>query len=140
LIVTKVIVGFFVGLLGFSWHWRIWVALLILVNAIVPLFFLETPEARLVLIAMMLGALIQMGIFRYRGFVRLLGVGHLLVWPPLLLWLWLRPGGIDTSSYFGKWLLVVIALDLGSLLIDAVDVVRYALGDRQPTLTLEDLE
>jgi hypothetical protein len=138
--VAKIFVGFFRGLWGLAWPWRIWVGLLILLNGIVPLAFLETLEARVVLLAFMVGAMLQMALFGARGFVRLLGMGHLVVWLPMLLWLWGRLGEAGGEGLFERWLLAVILADGLSLLIDAVDVVRYALGDRTPSLTLEDLE
>ena len=135
--IAKVFLGFFRGLWGLAWPWRAWVGLLILLNGIAPLAFLERTEARVVLAALLVGALIQMVIFGARGFVRLLGAGHLVVWLPMVFWLW---GRIGTESAFGGWIAAVIAVDSVSLIIDAVDVVRYALGDRTPSLTVEDLE
>lgn len=120
--------------------WRLWVGLLILANGVAPLFFLDSLEARVTLGAFALGAGIQMAIFRVRGFVRLLGVGHLVVWIPLLVWLAPRLAAAGVDDPFGAWLAALTAVNGVSLLIDAVDVVRYALGDRRPSLTMEETE
>lgn len=138
--VWKAFVGFFRGLWGLPWPWRLWVGLLMLVNGVLPLFFLQTLEARVVLAGMMAGAALQMAIFGARGFVRLLGLGHLVVWIPMLLWLGARLGEIGTDGALGQWLAAVIVVDGLSLIIDATDVVRYARGERTPSLTFEDLE
>ena len=130
--------GFFRGLLTLAWPWWIWVGLLVAVNGIVPLFFLGSREARWVLAALLVGAVVQMAVFRLKGFVRLLGLGHIAVWVPLLPWLWGRLGALGTDSPFGKWVFAVIVLDGVSLLIDVTDVIRYALGDREPALSLRD--
>jgi len=52
----------------------VWVALLMGVNMIVPLVFLNTIEAKVVFAVAMAGAMVMMLIFRSKGFVRLLGL------------------------------------------------------------------
>ena len=111
-----------------------WIALLLLVNMVVPLFFVSTIEGQLVLAAMMLGALTQMMIFRSRGFVRLLGVGH-IYWVPLLPWLVTRLEGARPLEPFAMWMVAVIVLNGVSLIIDVSDVWRYVSGERAPHLT-----
>jgi len=115
--------------------WVIWVALLVLFNLILPWFFIAAVEAKVVLVAFMPAAFIQMAIFSRRGFVRLLGVGH-FVWLPMIPWLWARLELAEPTTYFLYWMTVVIVLDSLSLLVDIVDVVRYLLGEREPTVTL----
>ena len=117
--------------------WLIWIGTLLFVNMVVPLFFLDQLEAQVVLAATMLGALIQMSIFKAKGFVRLLGIGH-LPWLLVVLWLASWTSAIGTDTLFGQWILAVIVLDGLSLVIDAIDVVRYINGDRTPATTLED--
>lgn len=136
---ARVVAGFTRGIWSLGPLWRPWIGLLLLVNGIVPLVFLQTVEARAVLGAFALAAAIQMVIFRSLGFVRLLGLGHLIPWVPLLVWLAPRSAGAGLDGSFGIWLAAVVAVDGISLLIDAVDVVRYALGERRPTLTLEEM-
>ena len=87
----KVVLGFTKAMLTvLSIPWLIWVGTLLLVNMVVPLFFLEHREAQAVLAATMLAAIIQMVIFNAKGFVRLLGIGHFL-WLPVVVWLASRP-------------------------------------------------
>jgi len=111
-----------------------WIALLLLVNMVAPLFFVSTIEGQLVLATMMLGALTQMMVFRSRGFVRLLGVGH-IYWVPLLPWLWTRLDGVPSLEPFAMWMVAVIVLNGVSLIIDVSDVWRYVSGERAPHLT-----
>ena len=61
----------------------------------------------------------------------LLGIGH-IVWVPMVAWLWTRLEVAPASSLFGYWLLATIILVSLSLLIDAVDVIRYLRGERNP--------
>ena len=117
--------------------WLIWLAMLVLVNAVAPLFFIEHREAQAVFGATMLAALIQMIVFKAKGYVRLLGIGH-LPWVPVVLWLASRTSAIGTDTLFGQWILAVIVLDGLSLVIDAIDVGRYVAGERTAAVTLED--
>ncbi len=81
----------------------------------------------------MFGALLQIAIFAAKGFVRLLGIGH-IAWVPMVAWLWTRLDVAPASSLFRYWLLANIVLVGLSLLIDAIDVTRYQRGEREPYL------
>ena len=98
----------------------IWISLLLLVNMVIPLIVISTVEGQLVLAAMMLGAVTQMAIFASRGFVRLLGMGH-IYWVPLLPWLWTRFDGFQSDDPIALWITAVIVVDGLSLVIDASD-------------------
>ena len=111
-----------------------WIALLLTVNMLVPLVFIATLEGQLVLAAAIAGALIQMVIFASRGFVRLLGIGHIF-WIPLLPWLWTRMNEFPPDDLMGLWIAAVILLDSISLIIDVADVTRYLADARAPHLT-----
>ena len=124
--------AFLRGLASLAWPWWIWVALLGLVNGVAPLYFLGSLEARVVLAALLAAAAIQLVLVARLGFVRLLGLGHVLAWVPMLLWLVSRLGNYDTATPFGRWLVALVALNLASLAIDFVDVGRYLAGERQP--------
>ncbi len=113
--------------------WVGWVMLLMMVNMVIPLFYLGTLEGKVVLGGFVLGALLQGGIFSAKGFVRLLGIGH-IVWVPMVAWLWTRLDAAPASTLFRYWLLATIVLVSLSLLIDAVDVIRYLRGERDPYL------
>ena len=115
--------------------WVGWIMLLMLVNMVIPLFYLGTLEGRVVLGAFVLGALLQGGIFSAKGFVRLLRIGH-IPWVPMVAWLWTRLDVAPAGSLFRYWLLATIVLVGLSLLIDAVDVIRYLRGERDPYLRM----
>ena len=100
---------------------------------VVPLFYLGTLEGKAVLGAFVFGALFQGAIFSSKGFVRLLGIGH-IVWVPMVAWLWTRLDVAPANSLFKYWLLATIVLVSLSLLVDAVDVIRYLRGERDPYL------
>ena len=124
------------GILTLPRPWRAWMGLLVLANMIFPFFFLETPEAQVVLIGVVASMTIMVTLFAKLGFVKLLGLGH-IPWLFTVPWLVWRLGQVTASAFFFYWLLAVVILDGISLLVDAVDVLRYARGERQPTLTVE---
>ena len=135
----RTVLGFFRGLWTLAWPWRLWVGALIVANGVLPLLFWERPEAKAILGVFLIGALVQMILFRLLGFVRFLGIGHILVWVPLLPWLWTQRSTLEPGTPLARWLLAVIVLDALSLVIDFVDVARYLHGDRTPALTVDDL-
>ncbi|MCH7685213.1 MAG: hypothetical protein IH899_00780 [Planctomycetes bacterium] len=122
------------GVLRMSWPVKIWLLLLVAANAVVPLFFLERVEAQAVFAAMMIGATLMSLLTARFGFTRILGLGHIL-WIPLVGWLAFRLGQIPADDAFGMWIRGVILLNTVSLVIDGVDVFRYAAGDRQELVT-----
>ncbi len=117
--------------------WVAWLAVLIFVNLAGGLYHLGSLEGILV-VATFLGAIIVMeAIFKAKGFVRLLGLGHIF-WVPLVPWLALRLDWGRLDSAFTLWVAAVVVMNTLSLIIDAITVVQYARGDRAPTITLPE--
>ncbi len=131
----KVMIEFTKTMLLLPQPWLGWMGLLVAVNMVIPLYYIHTREAKVVLIAAMFGLMILMAIFGAKGFVRLLGIGH-ITWVPMLPWLWTRLDYTSFGSFFGYWLIAVIVLDSLSLIFDAVDILRYIRGERMPHLAL----
>ncbi len=117
------------GLMQMPIHWQLWMMLLIAVNLVIPLFFLRHIEARYALGAVILSMVLFSLLTAQFGFTRILGLGH-LPWVPLLLYLWKRLDRIPSGDLFGIWIRTLMGLNAISLLIDAVDVTRYVLGER----------
>lgn len=120
-------------MLNFPRAWLIWLMMLMAVNMAFPLLFLDRLEAQIILVSAMMGGAVMLIIFSKHGFVRLLGLGHVF-WIPLLGWLWMRLPAIPMDTLFGEWILSVMVLNFISLVIDAIDVARYLLGERAPYL------
>ncbi len=115
-----------------------WISLLLAANMVGSLLFINTLEGQVVLAALVAGALTQMALFAAKGFVRLLGIGHVF-WVPLIPWLWSRLDEGPPSGPFGYWVTAVMILNSMSLLIDVTDVVRYMRGERTPHLRARHL-
>ena len=115
--------------------WQVWLGILVIVNMIVPFFFIHKLEAQVVVATAIVGLVIMSVVFSVKGFVRLLGIGH-IGWIPLVFWLWTRLVHAPADSIFGYWLMAVVVLNSLSLIIDTIEVLRYVKGERSPVLTL----
>ena len=121
------------GMMKIPIHWRLWLALLVIVNFVIPLFFLNRLEAQVVAGTLIASVILMTGLTALSGFTRLLGLGHIL-WIPLLYFLWMRLEQNPADDFFGLWLRVLMILNAASLIIDVVDVGRYIAGDRSETV------
>jgi hypothetical protein len=126
-------VGFNKGILAMPKPWLAWTILLVMANLISPWFFLGTLEATVVLAGVILSLTLMIILYAQFGFVRLLGLGH-FPWLFTVPWLFLQLGQVSESGPFYYWLLAVVSVDGVSLIIDAVDAIRYWMGERQPTI------
>ena len=117
------------GLMNSSLPVKLWVGLLVIFNMIIPLFFLDRLEAQVVLAAIMASMLLMTLITATTGFSRLLGLGHIF-WVPLLYFLWTHLDQIPPDDGFGVWVRALMVINATSLVIDAVDVLRYLAGER----------
>jgi len=115
--------------------WLLWLGALMFVNFAVPVYFFHTAEAKVTLIAGVLSMILQMVIFSKKGYVRLLGLGH-LPWLPLGIWLFIRLQEWPLSNPIAIWIVLLISLNFISLVIDGIQTVRYFRGEKKPTLVL----
>jgi len=113
--------------------WRIWLLVLMAANMVAPLFFFNRIEAQAAFVAINIGAFTGTFLYKKQGFTRLLGLMH---WPWLFLlpFLWGRLDVVSAGEPLGIWIRVVLTLNSVSLLLDMIDVVKYAAGERQPIL------
>lgn len=115
----------------FHMGWRVWFWVLILVNVVGPLLFIDRLEAQLTLAAYIVSGIVIVALHRRAGWIRLLGMGH-FPWLALLPWLAYRHAEASAGDLFGAWLAAVIVVDTACLIIDAVDISRFIRGERQP--------
>ncbi len=130
----RVMIDFSKTLLAMKMPWPLWVGLMMLVNMAAPIYFFDALEAKVVLAAALAGMLVQTVVFAAKGFVRLLGIGHVF-WIPLVIWLWIRWDQAAPGDPLAHWMIAVVVVNSLSLILDGYDVVRYLRGDRQPTVT-----
>ncbi len=115
---------------------RLWMLLLVSANLILPVIYFQQSEARIVLLTFFAGILLMVVITGTSGFTRLVGLGHIF-WVPLVLFLVSRLGSIPATDAYGIWIRSVIALNTISLVLDAIDVVRFARGERSEIVSVE---
>ncbi len=104
--------------------------LLVGANMVSPLFFWAHFEAKVVFGFFMASFGTMVLLTSIFGFVRLLGISHIL-WIPLIYFLWPALAEHAAETYFGLWLRFLIVLNTLALALDALDVTRYIRGDRQ---------
>ncbi len=127
----KAMIGFTKGLMSMPMPWPLWLGLLVAVNVAGSIYFFEALEAKVVLAAFLASVALMTAIFATKGFVRLLGIGHIF-WVPMVPWLWIRLNQVGPGDLLGYWIIAVIVMNSISLIIDVIDVFRYLKGERQP--------
>lgn len=113
---------------------RFWIGSLIAFN-MGGLALSDGPEVKIVAGIFNVGPLIMARIYQKKGFVRQLGLGHVL-WLGLVPWLatTVLPKYKD-DAVMTKWFTGLIAVNSVSVVVDIVDVYRYYFnGETQPTL------
>ena len=109
--------------------WRLWIIWLMIINS-VSFAYLGRRDGRIIATIWVCNAITMMSMYWMFGYVRLLGLSHVIWWTPMLVWLIpkLRSGAY--SGHFLLWLKLLIVSNLASLVIDYIDVARWLLGDR----------
>lgn len=123
-------------------QWVVWWTNWLLFGAfILPLALLIWKESR---VAGMLTALASvaagMGItwlYGGLGYVKLLGLPHIILWGPLAFYLLGQARRPDMPRAPMGIIMVILAMITLSLAFDITDVVRYVLGERTPTILPE---
>ena len=111
----------------------IWVNVLGAILALSLPFSLVRSEARLILFAFLIGIVLTIGAYAHFGFSRILGIGHVIAWTPVVLYLLAnRRNWRVGSTIIGKWLVLAVGVMIISLAFDFADVVRWFLGERAP--------
>lgn len=109
---------------------RIWALIVVAVNA-VAIVFTQTLYAQVALVSVGVGVFIMACIHAKLGFVRLLGIGHVL-WIPMLPWLAFELPNLAPDTWLHFWILCLIGINSICLVVDAGDVARYLGGERKP--------
>ncbi len=120
---------FLSGLMSMDWYWQVWVCILGVFNMILPLVFIRRTEAQVVFAAFNGAFALMLILTAATGFTRILGLGHVVFWIPLLVYLAGRLREVPPGDAFGSWLRGVVAINAVSLAFDIVDVIRYIGGE-----------
>lgn len=117
---------------------RTWIQVLIVANLGAALFVVGRPDGRwrvrpepiAILLAFAAAGIAMGALYEQVGYVRLLGLTHLVFWGPAFAWILLARRRLHPRrSPFGAYLRFYLVVAGISLAIDAVDVARYLAGD-----------
>ncbi len=113
--------------------WNLWVMILVGVNIVGGLVYFAVPEGMFSVVAIVASFVVMCIVYKRFGFVRLLGLGHVVFWTPLCLWLFLKlsRGHYESDSNLKAWVLTLLTVNTLSLVIDYVDVIRFFRGDQK---------
>jgi hypothetical protein len=119
-----------------SWL-QLWVLVLVVTNLAGILFVIGKDENGwkvraepiAILISFFVAAAIMNWMYGEFGYVRLLGLAHLIAWLPVYAWIVTRRSGIGFQGVFGKYIHLYLVVAGASLIIDLIDVIRYLIGD-----------
>ncbi len=111
--------------------WLNWMGLVIVGTFIGLLFSKGTRrDAAVIFVTTILVYFAMTWLYRQVGFVRLLGIIHVIVWTPLVYYLWKRLESPLITKPFRGLIWVFLATITVSLIIDYIDVARYILGEK----------
>jgi hypothetical protein len=111
-----------------------WLYALVFCIVILPLTLLIWKQTRLTTVVTIAASILAgIGVSRvydHLGYVKLLGLPHIILWTPLVWYLWRQIKRGDMPKWPRRIMMVVLAVLVVSLVFDYVDVVRYVLGER----------
>jgi len=108
---------------------QIWLLILVGINFAAILFVLKDWRPRIIILAFILVALIMGSMFERFGYTRILGLVHVIVWTPLLAYLWKTRKKYPEHIWTNRYIYLFVAIVGMSLVVDYIDVIRYLLGD-----------
>ena len=114
-----------------------WVIVLVIVNLAAALFLVARKdgkfgvriEALAILLSFFAAGMMMTWLYDKLGYVRLLGLPHLVFWLPVYAWLVVKFRRGEFTPPFKQYLVMYFVVAGLSLLIDFVDVVRYLIGE-----------
>jgi hypothetical protein len=109
---------------------RVWCVWLVGVN-LACLWFITNIEAQVVLAVTSIAVAVQTLIYQRIGFTRILGSTHVL-WVPMFAWMATRMDTIMGEPALAAWLVLLFVTNMVSMVVDAIDAVRFLRGERAP--------
>ena len=115
-----------------------WVMVLVIVNLAAALFLVARQDGKFSIRAEVLAILVSFfaagafmsWLYEQLGYVRLLGLPHLVFWLPVYIWLVIKFRRNEFTPPFKHYLVLYFLVAGISLVLDLVDVFRYLLGER----------
>ena len=86
-------------------------------------------EALAIVAAFLLAGEFMEYLYQQYGYVRLLGLAHIVFWTPVYGWIFTHRKDYAAYPYFSKFVPFYLVMAGISLTIDVIDLLRYALGE-----------
>ena len=118
------------GIMSMPLVWKLWVFWMMTVNTASIVFCWKNIEARFILGVWIPNGIMMSFLAEQVGYVRLLGVSHIIWWTPLVAYLIMRRKHLEVGTIYGKWVYTVLITNAASLVVDYIDVIRYLAGER----------
>lgn len=120
---------------------QIWVGWIAVINLATLAALLIKPATRrfgiAVGVAFLANYLLMNWLYGQFGYVRLLGLSHILIWVPLLLYLILALRGDALTGWVRRLTQAFVITLCASLVFDIADVARWVMGERETMLPSE---
>ncbi|MCP5140531.1 MAG: hypothetical protein R3F27_04735 [Gammaproteobacteria bacterium] len=116
---------------GWILIWFYWLGMAMVVTPLALAFSKATRRDALIVLLTNIVVVVSMGwLYDQIGYVRLLGIVHVILWTPLLVYLVGRARNSEITLFFRLVIWLFVASLAVSLAFDYVDVARYLLGER----------
>jgi len=116
---------------GWQTVWLYWMSFAITVTPLVLVFSKATRRDAVIVFLTNIAMLVGMGwVYEQMGYVRLLGIVHVILWTPLFVYLFLRAKNGEMPLLCRLVIWMFVATLAVSLVFDYTDVARYLLGER----------
>jgi hypothetical protein len=116
---------------GWQTVWLYWMSFAIIVTPLVLVFSKATRLDAVIVLLTNIAMLVGMSwVYEQMGYVRLLGIVHVILWTPLFIYLFLRAKNGEMPLLCRLVIWMFVATLAVSLVFDYTDVVRYLLGER----------
>ena len=116
---------------GWILIWFYWLGMAMVVTPLALAFSKATRRDALIVLLTNIVVVVSMGwLYDQIGYVRLLGIVHVILWTPLLVYLVGRARNSEITLFFRLVIWLFVASLAVSLAFDYVDVARYRLGER----------
>jgi len=117
---------------GWQTVWLYWMSFAIIVTPLVLVFSKATRRDAVIVLLTNIAMLVGMGwVYEQMGYVRLLGIVHVILWTPLFVYLFLRAKNGEMPLLCRLVIWMFVATLAVSLVFDYTDVARYLLGERE---------
>ena len=116
---------------GWMTVWLYWMAFVIVLTPLVLIFSKATRKDAVIVFVTNMAMFVGMSwIYDQMGYVRLMGIVHVILWTPLFIYLVRRArnGELPLLSRIAMWMFA--ATLAVSLVFDYTDTIRYLLGER----------